>query len=86
MVRNTSGRHASGGYLTVEFSSDESGPKKLRFIMAYGGLHITRQEDMKNVVSQEGHQQKTFDGVGQGLNWKMNGKQKRPSFVLQIYN
>jgi len=23
-----------------------------------------RQEDMKNVVSQEGHQQKAFDGVG----------------------
>ena len=64
MVRKTSGRHAGGSHLTIEFSSDESGPENLRLPMAYGGLHIARQEDMKNVVSQEGHQQKAFDGVG----------------------
>ena len=64
MVRKTSGRHAGGGYLTVEFSSDEPGPEDLRFTLACGGLHIARQEDMKNVVSQEGHEQKAFDGAG----------------------
>ena len=64
IVRKTSGRHAGGGYLTVEFSSDEPGPEDLRLTLAYGGLHIARQEDMENVVSQEGHQQKAFDGAG----------------------
>src|SRR6266404_6263527 len=60
----TSGRHAGGSHLTVEFRSDEPGPEDLRLTVAYGGLHIARQEDMKNVVSQEGHQQKAFDGAG----------------------
>jgi len=64
MVRKTSGRDAGGGYLTVEFRSDEPSPEDLRPTLAHGGLHITRQEDMKNVVSQEGHQQKAFDGAG----------------------
>jgi hypothetical protein len=52
------------GYLTVEFSSDELGPEDLRLTLAYGWLHIARQEDMKNVVRQEGHEQKAFDGAG----------------------
>ena len=46
IVRKTSGRHAGGGYLTVEFNSDEPGPEDLRLTLAYGGLHIARQEDM----------------------------------------
>ena len=53
-----------GGCLTVEFSSDEPGSGDLRLTLAYGGLHIARQEGMKNVVSQEGHEQKAFDGAG----------------------
>jgi len=53
IVRKTSGRHAGGGYLTVEFSSDEPGPEDLRLTLAYGGLHIARQEDMENVVSRK---------------------------------
>ena len=63
-MRKTSGRQAGGGHLTVEFSSDEPSPEDLRLTLAYGGLHIARQEDMKNVVSQEGHEQKAFDGAG----------------------
>jgi len=42
MERKTSGRHAGGGYFTVEFSSDESGPEDLRLALAYGGFHIAR--------------------------------------------
>ncbi len=48
---------------TVEFGRDESGPEDLRLTLPYAGLHIARQEDMKNVVSQEGHEQKTFDSA-----------------------
>jgi hypothetical protein len=62
--RKTSGRHAGGDHLTVEFSSDEPGPEDFGLALAHGWLHIARQEDMKNVVSQEGHEQKTFDGAG----------------------
>ena len=51
--RKTSGRHAGGDHLTVEF----------RLAPAHGWLHIACQEDMKNVVSQEGHQQKAFDSA-----------------------
>src|SRR4029077_13945429 len=64
MERKTSGRHAGWSHLTVEFSSDESGPEDLRLALAYVGFHIAREEDMKNVVSQEDHQQKAFDGAG----------------------
>jgi hypothetical protein len=32
--------------------------------LAHGWFHIARQEDMEDVVSQEGHQQKAFDGAG----------------------
>ena len=60
----TSGRHAGGGYLTVEFRGDEPGPEDLRLTLPHARLHIARQEDMKNVVSQEGHEQKAFDGAG----------------------
>ena len=63
-MRKTSGRHAGGGYLTVEFRSDEPGPEDFGLALAHGWLHIARQEDMKNVVSQEGHEQKAFDGAG----------------------
>jgi hypothetical protein len=64
VVWKTSGRYAGGGHLTIEFSSDESGPENLCLTLASGGLHVARQQDMENVVSQEGHQQKAFDGVG----------------------
>jgi len=37
------------------------GPEDFRLAPAHGWLHIARQEDMKNVVSQEGHEQKAFD-------------------------
>src|SRR5258706_14500894 len=67
VVRKTSGRHAGGSHLTVEFRSDEPGPEDLRLTVAYGGLHIARQEDMKKVVSQEGHQKKQFHGKGAKL-------------------
>ena len=50
--------------MTVEFGGDESGPEDLRLTLPHAGLHIARQEDMKNVVSQEGYEQKTFDGAG----------------------
>ena len=63
VARNTSGRHAGGRDFTIEFRSDEPGPEDLRLTLTCGGLHIARQEDMENVVSQEGHQQKAFDGV-----------------------
>ncbi len=46
VVRKTSGRHAGGSHLTVEFRSDEPGPEDLRLTVAYGGLHIARQEDI----------------------------------------
>ena len=61
--RKTSGRHAGGDHLTVEFRSDEPGPEDFRLAPAHGWLHIACQEDMKNVVSQEGHQQKAFDSA-----------------------
>ena len=61
--QKTSGRHAGGDHLTVEFCSDEPGPEDSRFAPAHGWLHIACQEDMKNVVSQEGHEQKTFDSA-----------------------
>ena len=64
VVRKTSGRHAGGSHLTVEFSRDESGPEDLSLTLACAGLHIARQEGMKEVVSQEGHEQKAFDGAG----------------------
>src|SRR6266567_1821257 len=62
-VRKTSGGHADRSHFTVEFGRDESGPEDLRLTLPYAGLHIARQEDMKNVVSQEGHEQKTFDSA-----------------------
>jgi len=46
IVRKTSGRHAGGGYLTAEFSSDEPGPEDLRLTLAYGGLHIARRSSL----------------------------------------
>jgi hypothetical protein len=49
MVRKTSG-HAGGGHLTVEFRSDEFGPEDLRLTLAYGGLHIARQEDISRKI------------------------------------
>ena len=61
--RKTSGRHAGGDHLTVEFGSDEPGPEDFGLALAHGWLHIARQEDMKNVVSQEGHEQETFDSA-----------------------
>src|SRR5208283_5250104 len=61
--RKTSGRHAGGDHLTIEFGSDEPGPEDFGLALAHGWLHIARQEDMKNVVSQEGHEQKTFDSA-----------------------
>src|SRR6266436_2533368 len=61
--RKTSGRHAGGDHLTVEFRSDEPGPEDFRLAPTHGWLHIACQEDMKNVVSQEGHEQKTFDSA-----------------------
>ena len=61
--RKTSGRHAGGDHLTVEFRSDEPGPEDFGLALACGWLHIARQEDVKNVVSQEGHEQKAFDGA-----------------------
>src|SRR6267143_1077074 len=64
MARKTSGRHAGGSHLTVEFSSDESGPEDLRLTLACGWLHIAHQKGVKEVVSQEGHEQKAFDGAG----------------------
>jgi hypothetical protein len=64
MERKTSGRHAGWGHLTVELSSDEPGPGDLRLALAYGGLHIARQKDMTDVVSQEAFEQKAFDGAG----------------------
>ena len=62
-MRKTSGRHAGRSHFTVEFGGDESGPEDLRLTLPHAGLHIARQEDMKNVVSQEGHEQKTFDSA-----------------------
>ena len=32
--------------------------------LACGWLHIARQKGVKEVVSQEGHEQKAFDGAG----------------------
>ena len=61
--RKTSGRHAGGEHLAVEFRSDEPGPEDFRLAPAHAGLHIARQEGMKNVVSQEGYEQKTFDSA-----------------------
>jgi hypothetical protein len=45
--RKTSGRHADGGYLTVEFRSDEPGPEDFGFALACGWLHTARQENVK---------------------------------------
>jgi hypothetical protein len=64
MGGETLGRHAGGSYFTVKFGSDESGPVNLRLTLSRAGFHIPRQEGVKDVVSQEGHQQKTFDGLG----------------------
>ncbi len=64
VARKTSRRHAGGSHFTIEFRSDKPGPEDLRLTLACGRLHIARQEDMKNVVSQEGHQQKAFDCAG----------------------
>src|SRR5436190_24184449 len=61
--RKTSGRHAGGSHFTVEFGRDESGPEDLRITLPYARLHIARQEDIETVVSQEGHEQKTFDSA-----------------------
>jgi hypothetical protein len=61
--RKTSRRHAGGDHLIVEFPSDEPGSEDFRLAPAHGWLHIARQEDMKNVVSQEGHEQKAFDSL-----------------------
>ena len=61
--QKNSGRHAGGDHLTVEFGSDEPGPEDFRFAPAHRWLHIACQEDMKNVVSQEGHEQKAFDSA-----------------------
>jgi hypothetical protein len=38
--RKTSGRHAGGGHLTVEFRSDEPGPEDFGLALACGWLHI----------------------------------------------
>src|SRR5260370_30803440 len=37
--RKTSGRHAGGDHLTVEFRSDEPGPEDFRLAPAHGWLH-----------------------------------------------
>jgi len=59
--RKPQGDMPAGTTSLLEFRSDEPGPEDFRLAPAHGWLHIARQEDMKNVVSQEGHEQKAFD-------------------------
>ena len=40
VVPKTSGRHAGGGYLTVEFGSDEPGPEDLRLTLRTEGFTL----------------------------------------------
>ena len=60
----TSGRQAGRSYFAIQFGSDELGPEDLRFALTGRGLHIQRQKGMKDVVGQEGYQQKALDGAG----------------------
>src|SRR5258708_24524671 len=44
--RKTSGRHAGGDHLTVEFRSDHPGPEDFRLALAPACLHISCQAEM----------------------------------------
>ena len=63
-AKKTSGRQTGGSYLAIKFSGDEFGPKDLRLALACGWLNIQLQKSMKDVVSEEGHQQKALDRFG----------------------
>jgi len=63
-ARKASGRHAGGSQIAIQLGGDKFGPEDLGFALACGGLHIPRKEGMKDVVSEEGHEQKTLDGAG----------------------
>ena len=63
-ARKTSGRHAGGSQIAIQFGGDKFGPEDLGLALACGGLHIPRQEGMKDVVSEKGHEQKALDGGG----------------------
>ena len=62
--KKTSGRQTGGSYLAIKFGGDEFGPKDLSLALARGWLNIQLQKSMKDVVSEEGHQQKALDRFG----------------------
>ena len=63
-ARKTSGRQAGGSQITIQVGGDQLGPEDLGLALACGGLDIPRQEGVKDVVSEEGHEQKALDGGG----------------------
>jgi hypothetical protein len=62
-ARNPSGGHACRSHFAIQFGGDESSPEDLGLALSCGWLHIQRKKGMKDVVSEEGHEEKTLDGT-----------------------
>ena len=58
------GRHGRGSQFAIEIGSDESSPEDLGFALSRGRFHIQGQKSMKDVISEEGHEQEALDGAG----------------------
>ena len=63
-ARKPSGGHACRSHFAIQLGGDESSPEDLGLALSCGWLHIQRKESMKDVVSEEGHEEKTLDGTG----------------------
>jgi len=59
-----SGRHAGRSQFAIKIGGNESSPEDLGFSLSRGRFHIQCQKSMKEVISEEGHEQKTLDGAG----------------------
>jgi hypothetical protein len=59
-----SGRLAGGNQFAIKIGGDESSPEDFGFSLSRGRFHIQGQKSMKQVISEEGHEQKTLDGAG----------------------
>ena len=63
-ARKTSGWHAGGSQIAIQPGRDKFGPEDWGLALACGGFHTLRKKGKKDVVSEEGREQKALDGGG----------------------
>jgi hypothetical protein len=53
----------AGSHFAIQFGGDKSSPEGLGLALSRGWLRIQRKKSVKDVVSEEGHEEKTLDGT-----------------------